>query len=95
MISLRRWIVMKEVVLPWVLKDMLDLTDRRGQGGRAFQEERTDQPKQRCGVQRIHSMFRGYEYPIGAAMWNILGGHWGAGGGGRTAKVGGPSSCRS
>lgn len=68
---------------------------KRGHGGRAFQEERTDQPKQRCGVQRINGMFRGYEYPFGAGMWNILGGHWGAGGGDKTATVGGPRSCRS
>lgn len=29
-ISLSRWIFMKEVVLPWILKDILDLMDRKG-----------------------------------------------------------------
>lgn len=75
--SLNKWIFMKDVVLRWVLKSIADLMGREDDGGRAFQKERTDQPKQRHGVQRVHGMFRGYEYPIGARMWDILGSHWG------------------
>lgn len=67
---------MKDVVLRWVLKGIADLMGREDDGGRAFQKERTDQPKQRHGVQKVHGMFRGYKYPIGARMWDILGSHW-------------------
>lgn len=77
MISLSKQIFMKEVVLSWVLKGLSYLMGREGDGGRAFQKERMDQPKQRLGVQRVHGMFRGYEYPTGARIWGILGGYGG------------------
>lgn len=67
---------MKDVVVRWVLKGIADLMGREDEGGGTFQKERTDQPKQRHGVQRVHGMFRGYEYPIGVRMWDILGYRW-------------------
>lgn len=48
---------MKGIVLGWFPKDIPDL--KRRHEGRAFQEKRTDQPKQRRGVQRVHGMFGG------------------------------------
>lgn len=55
---------MKDVVWRWALKGIADLMGREDDGERAFQKERTDQPKQRHGVQRVHGMFRGYKYPM-------------------------------
>lgn len=96
MTSLSKWRFMKDVVWRWVLKGIADLMGRENDGGRAFQKERPDQPKQRPGVQRVHGMFRGHKYPIGARMWDILGSHWGQiDGGDKMAKEVGPRSCRS
>ena len=67
------------MTLSWALKHMPDLTGRERDtvGGRIFQEERTEQPKQQYGGQKVHGVFRGYEHAFGAGMWDILGGHWG------------------
>lgn len=66
---------------------------KRGQEGRAFQETRTDQPKQRHGVQRVHGMLWGLSIPLGLEC-GYFRRALGAGGGDKTAKGGGPRVCR-
>lgn len=65
------------MTLSWALKRIPDLTGREEDVGEEHFRKREQNSLSKYGGRRVHGMFRGYERPIGAGMWDILGGHWG------------------